>query len=265
METKNVLEMNKFERPILGFIDHMHHHIGSFAVLSDKSELYKTQKKLFGSKKTKVLPYEECMMITGDDNDPLWGFITGVSCIEHEINHSCNEDLMKLVIDFCKFLRTVEKLFLYNNDEYCYVYSEIMDKTWLLFLRSEENEYKIRIKIEKTKIDNLLDDESNIEKLFFDNSKLVLVTIDIVREYGKKMVTTFKYPLGSTPQFNDASDEVLFELAENIIKNKLIECYFSIIESTFKILGIKNLSENTTYWENMKKNGLYWYLEKELD
>ena len=169
------------------------------------------------------------------------------------------DSFIRRLAEYGKFLRVAEKLFLYNNDEYNYIYSEIQDNITSIFIRSEEQDFKIRVKVEKTKIDNLLDTyaEASIDNLFAMEPKLTIVTIDIARGYGKKMLSTFKFPLGSDPQFTENSDIILYELTKSIIKNKLIESYFSIIESTFKILGIENLSENKTYWENFKNYGLF--------
>ena len=167
------------------------------------------------------------------------------------------------IVAFSKFLRTAEKLFLYNNDEYSYIYSEIDDNINTLFVKSNENEYeyKIRIKVEKTRIDNLLDSYSeanNLDDLLNANNKLTLVSIDVVRNYGKSMVSSFKFPLGSIPDSTDDTDKILYFTVISIITNKMIETYFSIIENTFNILGIKNLSPDKSYWENFKKYGLFY-------
>ena len=167
------------------------------------------------------------------------------------------------IVAFSKFLRTAEKLFLYNNDEYSYIYSEIDDNTNILFIKSNENEYeyKIRIKVEKTRIDNLLDSYSeanNLDDLLNTNNKLTLISIDVVRNYGKSMVSSFKFPLGSIPNFADDTDKILYFTVISIITNKMIETYFSIIENTFNILGIKNLSPDKSYWENFKRYGLFY-------
>lgn len=217
----------------------------------EKEDEEKKKKKLFASSKP-VSKFKKKLTFSAFEIENT------INAIKATIYNTLDSsDIYDRIKWYAEFLRIAEKLFLYNNDEYCYIYSELGDKTYLLFIRSEDNEYKIRVKIEKTKIDNLLDDESNIEKLFFDDPKLTIITIDVVREYGKKMISSFKFPLGAEPSFNEESDKMLFNLVKKIIRDKIVESYISIIESTFKLMNVINLSEDKSYWENFKENGLW--------
>ena len=169
-----------------------------------------------------------------------------------------NEHFVDIVSEFARFLRVAEKLFLYDNDQSCEVFSEIIDNKTILFVRSDERGFKSRIVVEKTMIDNLLNGEASLERLFNgDKSKLSIITIDINRDYGKKMLSSFKFPYSTELDIDD-SDRTLFELYKSIVISKICQCYLSIVESTFKIMNIDNLSEENSYWENFKY-GLFYY------
>lgn len=248
---------NCYERGLYSLIEVLQPYtINHGDEIDDYSQIYvmekevKKKKKLFSSKPESKYKLKNTFNLLDITNT-----INGIKAIIY--NTLDASDIYDRIKWFAEFLRIAEKLFLYNNDEYCYVYSELGDKTHILFIRSEDNEYKIRVKIEKTKIDNLLDDDSNLEKLFFDDPKLTIVTIDVAREYGKKMVSTFKFPIGVEPQYNSDSDRILFNMVLKIIRDKIVESYLSIIESTFKIMNVINLSEDKSYWENFKNNGLW--------
>lgn len=149
-------------------------------------------------------------------------------------------DWFNLLYDYGCFLRYAEKIIMYKNDpEYNVICSENNKKD--IFLLIKNDNFKSKISISKTDIPDINTGE-----------KLDLFNVEIVREFGKKMMNEFKFISGEEPKFNNESDRILFEGYQIVINRMIIENFSKILDS----VGLYYLNENIG-WKGYLNNG-FW-------
>lgn len=147
--------------------------------------------------------------------------------------------------DYIEFLRFVEKTEMFDNepDNIHGICSEKDDKYDALYVAFKE--YKLSIKFENTILPDDFE-QSILDKAIYGENHVQLVTLNITREYGKKMSNTFKFVYGDDPDVNDVSDELLL--------NKVFEDVNYKMSHVFDILMRDNYLD-TNNWRNLYNYG----------
>lgn len=157
--------------------------------------------------------------------------------------------------EYATFIRhTAEKCYMYKNDESSSIYvEEITNKNILnIFFKVPELGYKVKISFEKSSIDN------NINPLqdFVNSadSSIEIITIEVVRTYGKMMSNKYIFISGETPKYNSPADKILLEeLLRYKLPTIIRDNFFSIADNIQSCYGF----EQTIYWKDVIKNGLW--------
>lgn len=165
--------------------------------------------------------------------------VENINSLFSKLNES-KLDWFNLLYDYGCFLRYAEKIIMYKNDpEYNVICSENNKKD--IFLLIKNSNFKSKISISKTDIPDINTGE-----------KLDLFNVEIVREFGKKMMNEFKFISGEEPKFNNESDRILFEGYQIVINRMIIENFSKILDS----VGLYYLNENIG-WKGYLNNG-FW-------
>lgn len=127
---------------------------------------------------------------------------------------------------FCQFVRYVEKVIFYKNDLDCgfYVDSELYDLNERQFRVNKDSKVDIYFKLEKTK------DKIN-------NQEFKVITLNIKRMYGKKMVNVFTI-VNEDVKLSDSSDLYLINTINGFLYEEMIDTLDIIIRNLLKIHGI---------------------------
>lgn len=189
-------------------------------------------------------------------------------------DHKCNKELysrsenilgiLALIEDFGNYLKFAEKMLLYCNCPENRVYSEIDSKnknkmTFHFKKRANydtDTDYEIRITFEKSSINKFPKDNIAYSMLIDDSDKqssITFITIQIIRNYGKQMVNTYKFIYDEHIAFEDDTDELLLRHSLREIVREIYDTYFSILNN----IQPKNHSISTFTMINMIENGLY--------
>lgn len=152
---------------------------------------------------------------------------------------------------FGHFIRFAEKCFMYHNTDTSLVFSEtIKDKPDDIIIYFKRNDYKVKIRFEKTEIPQIVDFTDNG---YVTDGNVYFINIEIVRNFGKQMCNTFKFISYETPKFKDFSDQLLFEKFKKDISRDIKNVYDDILDSIIpNYTGI-----TTTYWKEAIQDGLW--------
>ena len=169
--------------------------------------------------------------------------------------YSKKEWLTDFVKPYLHFLRTVEKCFMYNNDESNTVYSEIINDKEIIYFAVNDS-YKIRIIFEKTKIPDKLIKDPDLDNIF-DNNYMEFITIEVKRNFGKQMMNKFKI-ITDNDTFDDETDEFLLEIIMDVIYTSILSQLSDILNfiiNTYTDLNIK-INDKLKIYE---KRGIDYY------
>ena len=217
-------------------------------LLNDDSNNKK--KSIFNNFKKNIIPFK-------DDIKQLYCFI------KSSINDTTNRwEFPIFVKDFIQFMKNCEKVFLYNNDESNTVYAEVDDLKKIYKLIIDSDQYKITYEFQDSSI-NL---PNTIKKLSVDNPLSFLmdeneeeqtvqfISITIERNFGKNLISEFKFIDKSPIPFEDYGDNVLFSIAINISREIIFNTFIDIIDNC--ICPMAGMKQNIKIEEVVKNGGI---------
>ena len=161
-----------------------------------------------------------------------------------------------------------------KNDISRGIYGEITEesncKIYRLYLEWTKYDSKICIEFRSSNIKNPVSNNF-IDKIIDDESEnnIEFITVTISRDFGKNMKNTFKFVSGSSPTFNDESDEILYDNIINYASDSIIEDFHCMINHIAKFLDIgydcaildcrcgKRIIKKYDIFERLKKDGLW--------
>lgn len=167
-----------------------------------------------------------------------------------------NEDLsvwLETLYNFCTFIRTAEKCFMYENCEDSDIYVEFLKDDTIKNIFFKDLDFKCKVSFEATKIPT---DITGLMSIMFNEESptLTFINFEIVREFGKQMCNKFRFISGEYPKFNDKSDEVLFYIQKQRLSIMMEDIYNDILSSIFKSY---NISIHNYYWKEVITDGIW--------
>ena len=188
--------------------------------------------------------------------------------------NSIHELDINIIKEYIIFMRYMEKCFMNKNDISRGIYGEITEesncKIYRLYLEWTKYFSKICIEFRSSNIKNPVSNNF-IDKIIDDESEnnIEFITVTISRDFGKNMKNTFKFVSGSSPTFNDESDEILYDNIINYASDSIIEDFHCMINHIAKFLDIgydcaildcrcgKRIIKKYDIFERLKKDGLW--------
>lgn len=167
-----------------------------------------------------------------------------------------NEDLyvwLETLYNFCTFIRTAEKCFMYENCEDNNIYVEFLKDDTIKNIFFKDSDFKCKVSFEATKIPT---DISGLMGIIFneDSPTLTFINFEIVREFGKQMCNKFRFVSGEYPKFNDKSDEVLFSMQKQRLSIMMENTYDDILSN---ILNSYVPDNYYCKWKEVITNGIW--------
>lgn len=160
---------------------------------------------------------------------------------------NCTDDeIHKLVKSYIDIIKFAEKVFIYNNSDnnplYCIINEDKMESTLVI----SNIDYTIRYEYIESFI-NIPNTESNTDNplnFLYDNKpksdKVLFINIYLIREYGDRMISEFKYIDGSSNNFKLEEDRILFNNICKITKDYIMESFDSILKQMAILYNAKN-------------------------
>lgn len=172
--------------------------------------------------------------------------------LSHNFYSSHPNRFLKTVYQFGKFIRHAEKCFMYNNSDSNTIFAEDKDeKTFIIYFCNLSDNFRYKITFEKTEISNM--NSSNLVESYISNkSTLNIIEVEIKRDYGKHMKTTFRFIEDEEPMFNNISDKILYELFMNKTIEMMSETFDQVLDSIVPLYTNNSL---LITWKEVMKNG----------
>lgn len=149
-----------------------------------------------------------------------------------------------LVEQYSKFLRLMEKCFMYKNEssvdkeKYNYIiYSEYNndEKTEILYFRFLQKDIKVRIKFKSSMINDItVDEETNFIKEYIEGREpsveqyITFVNVFICRDYGKQLCNEFNFIDNEEPIYKDYTDEMLMDIIRKLLSEAMKQTFINI-------------------------------------
>lgn len=216
-------------------------------------ENIKHNKKLF-SKKTKV---DDFIFKKINDIDEIAKAVSNYNKLKNQICSSIS-DVMDLVMFNVDFILFSEKVCMMVNDEQCDLYAEKYNNGNIGLYMNGDN-YKVRFFLEHTKIKN-----PNIAYSMLDDNKsnIDILTIEVKRDFGKKMITVYKIMSVEDFKFESFDDRAVYNLILSDLRKFTIDRLNLTLNLYIRKYNIFNdgINSNTFYkvsLEDLINNGLW--------
>ena len=204
--------------------------------------------------------YDDCIRNIGKVN-------TIYNEAKKDITNVESPDFPLVIKQYIAFIKTMEKVFMFTNDETLSpIYADVDKQLEKQFLYLDNDEYKIKFTFQDSRIDmpgseDIPDDDDYIGFMRSDDkpkSKTVIfIDIDVERLYGARMFTNYKFiHASSLYQDDDESDRVLLKVINNITSRMILDHFRNILCNIIPKMSL--LADHEDWYNDTLKN-FYFY------